>query len=128
MKKQFNCKNLPPRCKITCELSNYLIYINCSECGLQYTGETKRPLKQRMDEHFRSVQNKKLNNSKPVSRHFSSPNHSSKNMEFSVLHKMRETSNPNDTKGHRGKELFYIWGFPTLYPAGINILCKIVSS
>ena len=30
-------------------------------------------------------------------------------------------SNPNDTKGRRGLELFYIWAFPTLRPAGINI-------
>ena len=105
-KKQFNSKSLPPRCKITCELSDLIYIINCSECGLQYIGETKRPLRQRMYEHCR--------------RHFSSPNHSSKNMEFSVLHRMRETSNPNDIKGHTGQELFYIWAFPTLYPAGIN--------
>ena len=120
-KKRFNCKNLPPRCKITCELSNLIYIINCSESGLPYIGETNTPLRQRMYEHFRSVQNKKLNNSTPVSRHFSSPNHSSKNMVFAVLHKMRESSNPNDTKGRRGQELFYIWAFPTLYPAGINI-------
>ena len=75
-----------------------------SECGLQYIGETKRPLRQRMYEHFRSVQNKKLNNSTPVSRYFSSPNHSSQNIEFSELYRMRETSNPNDTKGCRGQE------------------------
>ena len=115
-KKQFNCNNLPPRCKITCELSNLIYIINCSECDLQCIGETKRPLRQRMYEHFRSVQNKTLNNSTPVSRHFSGPNHSSKNMAFSVLHRMRETSNPNDTEGRRGQELFYIWAFPNLVP------------
>ena len=48
-KKQFNCKNLPPRCKIICELSNLFYTISCSECGLQYIGETKRPLRECMN-------------------------------------------------------------------------------
>ena len=74
-----------------------------------------------MYEHFRSVLNKKLHNSTPVSGHFSSPKHSCKNMEFSVLHRMRDDSYPDDTKGCRGHELFYIWAFPTLHPADINI-------
>ena len=111
----------PPKCKITFEMSNLIYIINCSECGLQYIGETKRPLRQRMYEHFRSVTNKKLYQSTPVSRRFSSPNHSMKNMEFSVLHRMEDRNNPNNTKGRRGQELFYIWAFPTLHPAGINI-------
>ena len=53
-----------------------MIYvINCSKCGLQYIGETKR---QRMYKHYRSVPNMKLHNSTPVSRHFSGNNHSAK--------------------------------------------------
>ena len=38
-------------------MSNLIYIINCSECGLQYIGETKRPLRQRMYEHFKSVRN-----------------------------------------------------------------------
>ena len=74
-----------------------------------------------MYEHFRSVQNKKLQGSTPVARHFSNQGHSTKNMEFSVLHRMGSDSDPNDTVGRRDKELFYIWAFPTLHPAGINM-------
>ena len=43
------------------------------------------------------------------------------NMEFSVLHRMGDSHNPNDTAGRRGQKLFYIWEFPTLHPAGINM-------
>ena len=120
-KRSFQCKNLPPKHQITCELSNLVYLINCSKCGLQYIGETKRPLRQRMYEHSRSVQNIKLQSSTPVARHFSNHGHSARNMEFSVLHWMGSDSDPNDTVGRRDQELFYIWAFPTLQPAGINV-------
>ena len=44
-----------------------------------------------------------------------------KNMEFSVLHRMGSDSDPNDTVGRRDLELCYIWAFPTLSQAGINM-------
>ena len=53
-KKTFMCKNLPPKCQITCEISNLIYLINCSKCGLQFIGETKRPLRQRMYKYLRS--------------------------------------------------------------------------
>ena len=40
--------------------------------------------------------------------------------EFPVLHWMGNNNKPNDTAGRGGQELFYIWAFPTLHPAGIN--------
>ena len=76
-----------------------------------------------MYEHYRSVQNVKLHNSIPVSRHFSGNNHSVKNMEFSVLHWMGNDTNPNSTKSHRGQGLFYIWAFPTPTPSRHQHVC-----
>ena len=84
-KKTFKCINLPPRHRYTCELSNVIYIINCTECGLQYIGETKRPIRQRMYEHYRSVQKFNDLNSTPVSRHFTQPKHSVRNMEFSIV-------------------------------------------
>ena len=61
---------------LTCELSNLIYLINCTKCGFQYIGETKIPLRPlRMYEHFRSVQNKKLNLLTLVSRSFSRHGH-----------------------------------------------------
>ena len=35
------CKNFPPKCQITCEISNLIYLINGSKCGLQYIGESE---------------------------------------------------------------------------------------
>ena len=56
---------------ITCN-TKYLIYmIQCNRCSLQYIGETKRRLKDRFNEHRRSV-DKTNTKSKPttVAKHF----------------------------------------------------------
>ena len=84
-KRVFKCQALPPKHKITCELSNVIYRINCNQCGLQYTGETKRPFRKRMYEHCSSVQRFQADKATPVSRHFTQKNHSVKNMEFSIL-------------------------------------------
>ena len=120
-KKTFKCINLPPRHRYTCELSNVIYIINCTECGLQYIGETKRPIRQRMYEHYRSVQKFNDLNSTPVSRHFTQPKHSVRNMEFSIVQWMGEENNPDSSTKRKRQELFYIWAFPTLHPTGINI-------
>ena len=55
--------------------------IQCSLCGLQYIGETKRRLKDRFSEHRRPIIN--LNgsyNHTAVSKHFLSTNHSHTDM------------------------------------------------
>ena len=70
-KKIFKCIYLPPKHIYTCELNNVIWIINCTECGLRYIGETKRPIRQRMYEHYRSVQKFNALNSTPVSRHYS---------------------------------------------------------
>ena len=109
-KQVFRCKSLPPKHKVTCELSNVIYIINCNQCGLQYIGETKRPFRNRMYEHQNSVQKFQPEKSTPVSRHFTQKNHSVKNMEFSIF------------QWRRSQGLYYIWAFPTLHPAGINML------
>ena len=99
-----------------------LVYtINCTQCGLQYTGETKRPVRNRMYEHYSSVQKFQAEKATPVSRHFTQKNHSVRNMEFSILQWMGDPSSPNATTRRRRQELYYIWAFPTLHPAGINM-------
>ena len=119
--KIFKCVNLPPRHKYTCELSNVIYIINCNKCGLQYIGETKGPIRQRMYEHHRSVQKFDAINSTPVSRHFTQPKHSVRNMEFSIVQWMGEENNPDSSTKCKRQELFYIWAFPTPHPMGINI-------
>ena len=120
-KKTFKCQALPPKHKITCEFSNVLYIINCNQCFLQCTRETKRPIRNRMYEHYSSVQKFQADKVTPVSRHFTQKNHSRKHMEFSILHWMGDPTSPNATTRHRYQEVHYIWAFPTLHPAGINM-------
>ena len=56
--------------------------IQCNRCNLQYIGETKRRLKDRFNEHRRTIDNPN-NKSKPTTaaEHFlSSPNHTANDM------------------------------------------------
>ena len=87
-KQVFKCKSLPAKHKVTCELGNVIYIINCNKCGLQYVGETKRPIRNRMYEHYNSVQKFHSEKSTPASRHFTQNNHSVRNMEFSIFHWM----------------------------------------
>ena len=120
-KRIFKCQSLPPKHKLTCELSNVIYMINCNQCGLQYIGEIKRLIRNRMYEHYDSVQKFQPEKSTPVSRHFTQKNHSVKNMEFSIVQWMGDPTSPNATTRHRHQELYFIWAFPTLHPAGINM-------
>ena len=75
----------------------------------------------RMYEHQNSVQKFQPEKSTPVSRHFTQKNHSVKNMEFSIFQWMGDPTSPNATSRRRSQELYYIWAFPTLHPAGTNM-------
>ena len=120
-KQVFKCKSLPPKHKVTCELSNVIYIINCNKCGRQYVGETKRPIRNRMYEHYNSVQKFQSEKSTPVCRHFTQNNHSVRNMEFSIFHRMGDPTIPNASTKYKSQELYYIWAFPTLQPTGINM-------
>ena len=74
-----------------------------------------------MYEHYRSVQKFNALNSTSVSRHFTQPKLSVKNMEFSIVQWMGGDNNPDSSTKRKRQELFYIWAFPTLHPMGINI-------
>ena len=42
---------------ITCDTKNLIYIIQCNRCNLQYIGETKRRLKDRFNEHRRTIDN-----------------------------------------------------------------------
>ena len=63
---------------LTCDTKNLIYMIQCNRCNLQYIGETKRQLKDRFNEHRRTIDNPNTK-SKPTTaaEHFlSSPNQS----------------------------------------------------
>ena len=75
---------------ITCETKNLIYMIQCNRCHLQFIGETKRRLKDRFNEHRRTLDNANTK-SKPttVAEHFlSSPHKISKDMQLIPIKKI----------------------------------------
>ena len=93
--------------------------IQCNRCNLQYIGETKRRLKDRFNEHRRTIDNPNTK-SKPTTaaEHFlSSPNHTANDMQLIPFEKV--FSNRDSIR--KAKEAFLISKGRTLVPHGFNI-------
>ena len=87
--------------------------------NLQYIGETKRRLKDRFNEHRRTIDNPN-NKSKPTTaaEHFlSSPNHTANDMLLIPIEKI--FSNRDSIR--KAREAFLIQKGKTIDPAGLNI-------
>ena len=95
--------------------------IQCNRSNLQYIGETKRRLKDRFNEHRRTIDNPKTK-SKPTTaaEHFlSSPNHTANDMQLIPIEKIFSN---RDSIRVRGKEAFFLISKGrTLVPHGLNI-------
>ena len=72
-----------------------------------------------MYEHMASAKNPEKIQT-PVSKHFSSENHSYKNMKFSVIQWLGNKNDPEMTLKRRSVENGFIWNIPTVAPIGIN--------
>ena len=103
---------------ITCNTKNLIYMIQCNRCHLQYIGETKRRLKDRFNEHRRSVDKTNIQ-SKPttVAEHFlSHPNHYHTDMQLiplEIIHSSRDSI-------RKARESFLIDLGRTLEPHGMN--------
>ena len=103
---------------ITCNTKNLIYMIQCNRCHLQYIGETKRRLKDRFNEHRRSVDKTNIQ-SKPttVAEHFlSHPNHCHTDMQLiplEIIHSSRDSI-------RKARESFLIDLGRTLEPHGMN--------
>ena len=86
-----HCKYLKAiKSNLTCNTKNLIYMIQCNRCNLQYIGETKRRLKDRFNEHRRTIDNPNTK-SKPTTaaEHFlSSPNHTANGMQLTPIEKI----------------------------------------
>ena len=69
--------------KVTCFTSNIIYLITCRRCLMQYVGESKRRLKDRLAEHQGYVRDKDL--TKATGQHFNSRGHSIYDMQITIL-------------------------------------------
>ena len=109
----------PVKFNLTCETKNLIYMIQCNRCNLQYIGETKRRLKDRFNEHRRTVDNpNNKSKSTTAAEHFlSSPNHTANDMILIPIEKI--FSNRDSIR--KAREAFLIQKGRTIDPDGLNI-------
>lgn len=108
-----------PHSLATCRSSNLVYLIYCTLCGMQYVGETKRQIADRLPEHLRDIRKR---NDTPVSRHFNLPDHSTDKLRIQVLEFIRQNRDLASTTEYRRKrEFWWIHQLKSLEPLGINI-------
>ena len=109
----------PIKSNLTCDTKSLIYIIQCNCCNLQYIGETKRRLKDRFNEHRRTIDNPDTK-SKPTTaaEHFlSSTNHTANDMQLIPIEKI--SSNRDSIR--KAREVFLIQKGRTIVPDGLNI-------
>jgi hypothetical protein len=113
----------------SCKSNNLVYLIDCSACGLQYVGETKRRIQDRLSEHLRDTEKyneyQEVDNPNrrdtPVAKHFSLPNHSTDNISIQIIEYIKMNKEwESTTQFRRTRELHWIHQLKTLDPWGIN--------
>jgi hypothetical protein len=103
------------RCNTTCKSDNVIYLITCTECNLQYVGQTSQQVSKRMNSHRFDVNNfTDPAFSSLVASHFNSNKHSLSNFSFMPIDIVRNTVN------RLCKETFWIHRLKTLHPDGLN--------
>eukprot|EP00058_Branchiostoma_floridae_P005191 XP_002590679.1 hypothetical protein BRAFLDRAFT_89480 [Branchiostoma floridae] len=103
---------------INCQSRNIVYLIQCKKCGLQYVGETKQTLANRLNGHRSSIKTKK---DTPVSAHFNLTDHNIADLEVLGIEKLRYTGNEDTTRQRSlQRESYWIHQFRTLHPDGLN--------
>jgi len=113
----------------TCKSNNLIYLIDCTACGRQYVGETKRRVQDRLSEHLRDIKKLKshlkgeiqLLKDTPVSKHFNLPLHSIANVQIQIIEFMKHNKErESTTQLRRRKEFHWIHQLKTLDPWGMN--------
>ena len=109
----------PIKSNLTCDTKNLIYMIQCNRCNLQYIGQTKRRLKDRFNEHRRTIDNAN-NKSKPATaaEHFlSSPNHTANDTLLIPIEKIFSNRYPI----RKAREAFLIQKGRTIDRDGPNV-------
>ncbi|KAI8497723.1 hypothetical protein Bbelb_243750 [Branchiostoma belcheri] len=93
-------------------------FVDISKCGVQYVGETKQTLANRLNGHQSAINTKK---DIPVSAHFNQTHHSVGDLEILGIERLRYTGNEDLTRQRRlQRESYWIHQLRTLHPDGLN--------
>jgi len=113
-------KTYPKKTEYDCETRNIIYLITCTLCKKQYVGQSKRPCRNRMYEHFRYITK---NLDEPTGRHFNLPNHDNTHVKFEIIEVLKkDPDDPRSQKLRNSLEHFWIMQLRTQKPYGINLL------
>ena len=79
---------------LNCNSANIIYVIRCSKCKIQYVGETRNPLRERMKAHRSCI---KLNRDTPIGIHFNSIDHNITHLQIMPIEQLK-TDNITDRK------------------------------
>ena len=107
---------------VTCNSSNVIYCIECTKCNMQYVGQTKCKIKDRMREHMYHI-NKKIYNS-DVAYHFNTANHcGTPDMKIHIVDIIYEHPDSKRAKSLRNLiEFNWIHKIQSSAPNGLNTL------
>ena len=105
--------------KISCRSSNLIYYIQCKLCGIQYVGQTRNQLRNRMNNHISSI---RTCSETPVAWHFNNA-HNIKNKPPIVVTIVQLISTSKDRELFLRNKWENIWigRLHTISPKGLNI-------
>ncbi|KAI8514533.1 corticospinal neuron axon guidance through spinal cord [Branchiostoma belcheri] len=106
------------RTHINCQSKNIVYLIQCKKCSVQYVGETKQTLANRLNGHRSAINTKK---DTPVSAHFNQTHHSVGDREILGIERLRYTGNEDLTRQRRlQRESYWIHQLRTSHPDGLS--------
>ena len=111
-------------CRISCRTPNVVYVITYQKCYAHYVGETKRPVRERMYEHLRSIENygKAGIQKTPVADHFNLGCKRPARLQFHIVQTIRaDPKKEGCTNLRRHRELFWMLTLRTLDPLGMNV-------
>ena len=98
---------------VNCETRNIVYIIECQKCKINYVGESKRSLKERLADH-RSYVNREMINT-ATGAHFLKPGHNLSHLQISIVEKQKNS----DDSYRKEREKYFINLFNSFY-RGMN--------
>ena len=104
--------------KISCRSKNLIHCISCKNCGLQYVGQTRNELRQRMNSHISTINTK---GNTPIARHMN--DHDDKlALKVHILQLIRSDDVLSDQLNRNKWENIWMSRLYTIVPKGLNIM------
>lgn len=115
-------RNYMSRKNVTCLSTNLIYCLSCSRCKMQYVGQTKRRLLDRMKEHLSKIRNHKLTND--IGRHFNTNGHQgTQDVTFHIIDFIhRAPDSPEAQILRHARERLWIHRLRTNIPTGLNLI------